>query len=120
VGEGKEGKKKGRKKRRKGERKRENVVWVDADLGGSNTVAYTGPLRVGLANWAALGLTGASGPSALPPAGAVTVTLATTPDGLAIVLESWWEPNNPAEYAAQMRLQQYDVTEMGSACEGRV
>jgi hypothetical protein len=77
-----------------------NVVWVDAVLGGSNTFVYTGPLRVGLANWAALGLTGASGPSALPPSGAVTVTLAITADGLAIVLESWSEPHNPAEYGA--------------------
>jgi hypothetical protein len=67
-----------------------SVVSVGADLVGSSACAYTGLRRVGLVDRVAFGLTGTSGPSGLPPPGAVSGTLAVGA-GLAACLESWLE-----------------------------
>jgi hypothetical protein len=62
--------------------------------GGSSTIVYTVLLQVGLADRAALRLTGTSGPSGLPPSGAVSGTLAVSGARLAITLQSWVDPYN--------------------------
>jgi hypothetical protein len=82
----------------------ESIVSVDADLGGSSAAPYTCLWRVGLMSRAGLGLTGTSGPSGLPPTGAVSGTLAVSEAGLVGCLESWLEPYNAAEVTRQCQV----------------